>query len=329
MMRVAEIAGFLAVSAAIHALAFAHLGGPQGAGEGRGGADRITLAAADAGHAALADRWRASREAPVLPDLVAPVTEATPETALPRPDTAPRRTTPNAAAAPVPEATPDDPRNPAPRALPTGDGPGVPALPQRITAEDLPTLATEARAAPPPPPLPPLAAPAPDAAPEVGTTGPRTSPRPESRPELRPESHPAMQAQADPAPAPSSPAPSNPAPAQIAAGGSAGDTRGDTGRDATPAAGAPDPALMAEWGARIAGRIQARVPRVDATGAVTLRITVGRDGRLQSVGILRSSGNPALDQAGIRVVQSAGRFPAAPGGLPGDSFIFNVPIRFV
>lgn len=86
---------------------------------------------------------------------------------------------------------------------------------------------------------------------------------------------------------------------------------------------------MARWGAQIQSRIERRRPRVEGTGAVMLQITVARDGTLQSVAIARSSGDAAIDRAGVAAVRRAGRLPAAPEGLRQPSYRFNVPIRFL
>jgi protein TonB len=52
-----------------------------------------------------------------------------------------------------------------------------------------------------------------------------------------------------------------------------------------------------------------------ASGTVTVRLTVTRSGALADLSIAASSGNAALDEAALKAVRAAGRFPAAPEGL--------------
>ncbi len=66
-------------------------------------------------------------------------------------------------------------------------------------------------------------------------------------------------------------------------------------------------------------------PRVNGRGQVEIRFTLSANGQIQSLGIARSSGNPALDQAAIHAVSQTGGFPAAPDGKPHS---FSIPIVF-
>jgi protein TonB len=85
---------------------------------------------------------------------------------------------------------------------------------------------------------------------------------------------------------------------------------------------------MAAWGGKIRNRIDAAKPRGGGQGSVTVLLTVGRNGNLQSVGIAASSGQGSLDQRAMQAVKSAGQFPAAPSGLTDASYSFRLPIRF-
>ena len=85
---------------------------------------------------------------------------------------------------------------------------------------------------------------------------------------------------------------------------------------------------MATWGGQIIARIERARPRVNGAGQVTLTLRIGRDGTLNGLGVARSSGNQALDEAALTAVRRAGRFPAAPEGLRDASYAFNLPIRF-
>jgi periplasmic protein TonB len=210
---------------------------------------------------------------------------------------APPTTTQNAASPITPLAS-QSPATPAP-------GP----LPRRSAApsSSLPALSSppqEEAFAPAPPP------PAPEPAPT--TLAPADSPRPTARP-------------APPPPA----SPVQAAPARRAEGAGAGGTRGS--RAVTEAAGqgaAARQTALAEWGGRIRARIDRARPRTTGRGAVTLSLTVARDGRLLGASVVAGSGQPALDRAALRAVTGAGRFPEAPAALQADRYSFRLPVRF-
>ncbi|WP_170334529.1 TonB family protein [Ruegeria arenilitoris] len=103
--------------------------------------------------------------------------------------------------------------------------------------------------------------------------------------------------------------------------GSANATTGNPGQNAK---------LQAVWGAKIRARIDRskRIPRgTKASGGVTIELHVSRDGKLLSHGIRKSSGIAALDDAALKAVTRAGRFPKAPKNLQGNKFSFSVLIR--
>lgn len=90
--------------------------------------------------------------------------------------------------------------------------------------------------------------------------------------------------------------------------------------------------LKASWGAKIRARIERRKEypgKADGSaGKVALSLVIGRDGRLISVSVARSSGHAVLDQAALRAVARAGRFPPAPKGLTDGSYAFALSIGF-
>lgn len=94
----------------------------------------------------------------------------------------------------------------------------------------------------------------------------------------------------------------------------------------TPAAAAPGEVL--ELGRRVQRALEkARPPPLGARGRVILEITVGTAGNLEAVSVLKSSGNPRLDEAAL----SAARRVAYP--VPGPQFtraqrMYHVPYRF-
>ena len=85
------------------------------------------------------------------------------------------------------------------------------------------------------------------------------------------------------------------------------------------------------WGAKIRARIERRqrYPNgASGNGHVVVRLTVARSGQLLSHRIAKSSGNAAFDQAALRAVVRAGRFPSAPKTLDLQQLTFNLPMTF-
>lgn len=63
-------------------------------------------------------------------------------------------------------------------------------------------------------------------------------------------------------------------------------------------------------------------------GEVVVRFTVLANGHVAEVSIARSSGNSALDQAGLATVGRAAPFPAIPAAANRPSWTFDVPLAF-
>jgi protein TonB len=152
---------------------------------------------------------------------------------------------------------------------------------------------------PPAPPVPPP--------PEPPATDPAKPPpvppvRPQSRPEL------------------------------VAQGSGGAGVRGNEGRAETPAlSDGLRQSIVAAWGAEIRARIEARKvhpPGLRASGRPVVRITVGRSGTLEDVRVVRSSEIAALDEAAVKAVRRAGRFPSAPDELDLARVSFDLPISF-
>ncbi|MFV2052195.1 TonB family protein [Aliiroseovarius sp. YM-037] len=169
-------------------------------------------------------------------------------------------------------------------------------------------------------------------APPAITTTPATRPtveakRPDTttaRPQPRPEA-PAEQ----PRQAAFGPANSTPQSAERAEGQGNGTARGQNAQaEVATLSSGQRRALLANWGATIRARIERRKPRVSGRGTAMVRIVVGRDGRVQGVGLAQSSGDGGLDRAAIRAVQRAGRFPPAPRQLTDVRYTFDLPVRF-
>ncbi|MCZ8077637.1 MAG: energy transducer TonB [Rhodobacteraceae bacterium] len=177
---------------------------------------------------------------------------------------------------------------------------------------------------------PPLAPALPDALPQADT-----APAPPPPPAVKPRPRPAPPAPTAPVaePRPEQPAPSDSSAAQVAAGTGAGALAGEGGQAQAPSLSQGRiNDLTANWGAKIRARIEKRkrypLAADGASGTVTVRLTVTRSGALAGLSIAASSGNPALDEAAIKAVRAAGRFPAAPEGLSQDSISFTLPMRF-
>lgn len=169
-------------------------------------------------------------------------------------------------------------------------------------------------------------------APEISTAAPAPpSPRTEAEPPapsatplptLRPRAKPAKKKQS---------ASAGVAPQKSAgSGGSA--NAGNRGSAATSTLSKGQEAkLIAVWGARIRSHIERKKRQPSGTrakGEVVLKMSVDRNGRLQTVSVRRSSGDARLDAAAVAAVQRAGRFPPAPNDLPGTVFGFSLGINF-
>lgn len=191
---------------------------------------------------------------------------------------------------------------------PVSASPGQAAL----AAPVLPDRRAASVAPPPPPPEPPKP----------------VAPKPEPvAPEPVPEKAPA-QAKPEPKTAPARPA-------EVARGdpAKAGATAGASKpREVAAAAPAVSQAAIADWGARIRSRIERRKTSPGGSwtpGSAVVRITVSREGRLQALGVLKSSGDARLDRAALQAVQRAGRFPAAPKAFSRPQMTFDLPVSFV
>lgn len=81
---------------------------------------------------------------------------------------------------------------------------------------------------------------------------------------------------------------------------------------------AAEPATTGEWQQRVERQIEAnlRMPtsvRSDVRGVATVRIRFDEAGRFDGATIVRSTGNPALDEEALRTARAI-RYPALPAG---------------
>lgn len=318
MRRVAEIAGFLGLSAVVHAGMMAGLGGTLGGaeGQGAGGSDRVTLQAAPDSIAALTERWTTAPEPATVPAALQTPEMSTQSLQMQADDPVLRRTQPPS----PPQLRQDPPAISTAPARPTlapipSVAPPVPAVPDTANA-----LSQQAESPPTR-----LTAPGAQTHPDLDTAAPpplgstrlaaAISPRPTARPFEAPPRQPASTPQA----------------ARVADGAGGGTSQGaaETPPRTAPAlSAAQHQSLMSQWGAQIMARIERARPRVRASGQVVLALQVARSGQLAGLSIARSSGDPALDEAALSAVRRAGRFPAAPDALTEASYGFSLPIRF-
>ncbi|UWR99240.1 TonB family protein [Phaeobacter inhibens] len=171
----------------------------------------------------------------------------------------------------------------------------------------------------PPPPPPPVAKPQPE-------------PDPALRPRAKPRAKPRSKQEPPPQDAPKAAQTSAGRSEQRAAGSGGGAQAGQAGRAAAATAQAGQQAkLKSIWGAKIRARVERNKRRTSgtrATGRVLLRLTVARNGQLISHRIAKSSGNAALDQAALKAVARARKFPAAPKQLTLNQMTFTLPMTF-
>ncbi|SIT03898.1 TonB family C-terminal domain-containing protein [Roseivivax lentus] len=357
-LRVAAVFGGLALGLHLGAFAWLEATGRVGGGTagGAGGAEDVTVMPQTGEIAALVARWTAplarleAIPGPVAPTATIGVAPQVPK-AAPAPGTSPQpdrlqppETAPEGAPA-MPEQTlrprtlavPDG--APAAIAAPTGSGetapllPATPAAPSRIALPQTPATPDMARD------------PVPEAATETArrptlpvnpqARAPRLSARPALRPDgLAHEPAPARAEQrAQPAPGAEPPTPPPAVQAGRTARGAGGTAAPAQTANPAPAPGPSAAALRdarAQWGAAIrqaVARAQ-RYPRGSrATGRATVRLNVAPSGRLLSVALVASAGDPQLDRAALEAARRAG-LPRAPGVLQAASYAFDLPLSF-
>jgi periplasmic protein TonB len=172
---------------------------------------------------------------------------------------------------------------------------------------------------------------------EVDTAPPPPPPPPEPEPEPQPKP-PASKPSAPKSPAPKPPVAktsqqtSAGRPAQRAAGSGGGAEAGVAGGASTATTSAGQTAkLKSIWGAKIRSRIERRKRYPSGQrgkGRVVLGITVAASGKLINYRVAKSSGVAGFDQAALKAVSRAGKFPSAPKQLGGKPFTFNLPMSF-
>jgi periplasmic protein TonB len=99
-----------------------------------------------------------------------------------------------------------------------------------------------------------------------------------------------------------------------------------------PSPGNNNARAIRQWRDVVVARLQSakRYPTAarGAQGEAMIRFTLNRDGRVLSRSLVRSSGNSALDEEALAMVNRAAPFPAVPAEIPGASVVMPVPVRF-
>jgi protein TonB len=95
-----------------------------------------------------------------------------------------------------------------------------------------------------------------------------------------------------------------------------------------------DAAVLVSWRARLGAHVQ-RFKRIPAEalerhlyGTALVRITINRAGAVIAAHLIRRSGVDVLDREALSLVSRAAPLPAAPAGLSGTHWDFEVPVVF-
>lgn len=156
-----------------------------------------------------------------------------------------------------------------------------------IDVEEPPPPEPEDEPPPPPEDIPETAPPPPVAPPPPINIAPAPPPL-RTTPTIPPPAPPTLRI---PPPAPPAPPAPRPAPPSQARGAS--------------------PDGLNSWAARIQGDYPSSALRREEQGTVTMRITIGANGRVEACSVTRSSGSSALDDAACRGMQRYARYNPA------------------
>ncbi len=90
--------------------------------------------------------------------------------------------------------------------------------------------------------------------------------------------------------------------------------------------------LTRNWEAKLSGYIQShlRYPKVPTskTAVVEVKLVLNRLGRVVSVDVSQSSGDPVFDEAAISTIRRSDPLPAPPASLTDERFKFSLPMLF-
>ncbi|MEE1612524.1 energy transducer TonB family protein [Microvirga sp. CF3016] len=99
-------------------------------------------------------------------------------------------------------------------------------------------------------------------------------------------------------------------------------------------AASADPDAMRRYRATLYAAVKNRLrypptaERQGISGTAEVRFTLDRSGQIISASLVRSSGNPLLDQAALATVRPGSSLPAAPASVPQSQFTVSAPLRF-
>jgi len=99
---------------------------------------------------------------------------------------------------------------------------------------------------------------------------------------------------------------------------------------AARSAGTASSASIATWRGSIMSRLNRhkRHPDGNSRGTAAVSFTINRSGRVLSVRLTRSSGNPRLDREALALPRRASPLPPPPAGLRGTTFNLSTPVQF-
>ena len=134
-------------------------------------------------------------------------------------------------------------------------------------------------------------------------------------------------------PKPAQPKPRAPAPQPSQSGNDGAndaDAVASAGSTAQQAAnGSGGDAEVARYPSEVLGKLRRALRGTNASrGEVVVRFTVLANGQVSGISIGRSSGNAAVDQAGLATVDRAAPFPPIPAQAGRSSWTFDVPLAF-
>jgi periplasmic protein TonB len=99
-------------------------------------------------------------------------------------------------------------------------------------------------------------------------------------------------------------------------------------------AASADPDAMRRYRATLYAAVKSRLrypptaERQGISGTADVRFTLDRSGQVISASLVRSSGNPLLDQAALATVHPGSSLPAAPASISQPQFTVTAPLRF-
>jgi periplasmic protein TonB len=105
----------------------------------------------------------------------------------------------------------------------------------------------------------------------------------------------------------------------------------DTAKAPNPGIGKDRLALTAKWGKVVSAYFQLHLRYPEnkhKTTVVTVNLVLNRLGKILSVAVAESSGDPAFDDAAIAMVHRSDPVPPPPADLTEDEFSFNLPVKF-